>query len=979
MSKTSSQVRLLDLNAKIQEIEEEQKNIELQKLELSALSGRTYANYLDSIDNCKFQYKTISATGTVIYRDATLNSMENGILEDIKGEVSNKTVFLKDKNLNKIYITPEIAKTLGIKSTGCSCDDMDKFIENETGCCKIKTPVYETITVTNSDKITSFVSVKNIIKEPEEGDVNYIYHPVKNEEGGINFEILDSYAKFDNTHSSVNNSIYIIKESSDLNDIISAGTCQITSAEGLKQLEKLSHESSFLTANIKIILSADIDMSDYLNWAGIRNFRGTFDGNGYVISNLNGIQGLFANTISAVIKNVGLENITVKGRLSYTGGLIGYAKTTTVLNCYTTGSVMSETSSLIKNLAGIDKAVYSCGTGGLIGLSYVGEGAEINYKNVYSSANVKGSDGVGGLIGSSMMSDKKACLVIKNAYSIGTVTGKNGIGGFAGTMYNNGTKVEDYTNLCNCYTGGNIIGTNDVGGFFGAYLYSCDMENSVCRVENCNASGKVTGFGKNIGGFAGHLYIKLSSISLNDTNCRINFEKCGCSNTKKNLNTYGIITDEKNSEITNLNSQEKISINEFVVKKGAKLEIKRICYAGSIPSINDDGSGAFMSNIVGLFEKSDYINEGTKEKILPKISKFLKSFENTNENNQKLWHLNNAICNYLLKDENSDLCEKLYNDIMFETSVNTANFQKGVAFNGKITRGVGRQWSRTPVKNIKKGTVKIPSIKTIADEIYLSMRINNIVVTKKDVLGYLKQYDKNNLSDKISLANINDKLSNNIKLDLLYKSIINKDYKYFDDTKWWDTSKWEIIVDETDKEVKYKYEVKSENGIIKYNECWDTNDLEISKAISKWLIINKCFEIVSEENSRSSAWYSNIINKESVDIVTLKPQNFEKLFGYSVDDINNLSKEDFEILLGIKYTKSLTEAHLSKVHDVNIVKKAEALYEHNMRMFDMQEQNYNMQIRQLEAEKASLLEELGDIKFTIDDKLKKPLKLLSFL
>lgn len=59
------------------------------------------------------------------------------------------------------------------------------------------------------------------------------------------------------------------------------------------------------------ILMADIDVSSY-SWSPLctedEPFAGIFDGNGHVISNLNGTNGLFAYTSSAQIKNVGIRN-----------------------------------------------------------------------------------------------------------------------------------------------------------------------------------------------------------------------------------------------------------------------------------------------------------------------------------------------------------------------------------------------------------------------------------------------------------------------------------------------------------------------------------------------------------------------------------------------------------------------------------------------------------------------------------------------
>jgi len=100
-------------------------------------------------------------------------------------------------------------------------------------------------------------------------------------------------------------------------------------------------------------LANDIDCSCTKTWnegAGfepISIFTGTFDGQGYTITNLfinrsaTGYVGLFGYTGSgSEIKNVGLENANISGH-EYVGGLVGQNDCyfTTISNSYSTGSV----------------------------------------------------------------------------------------------------------------------------------------------------------------------------------------------------------------------------------------------------------------------------------------------------------------------------------------------------------------------------------------------------------------------------------------------------------------------------------------------------------------------------------------------------------------------------------------------------------------------------------------------------------------
>ena len=134
--------------------------------------------------------------------------------------------------------------------------------------------------------------------------------------------------------------------------------------------------------------TADIDAEESKEWnfghgAGtigyvsgvLMPFRGLYDGNGFIISNLYqgylemetylnsySTSALFGYTVGAVIKNVRLENIVINivadRPINAFGGLIGLAGNTSVFNCYVTGNIF------------ITKMIpaYSFSLGGLVGV-----------------------------------------------------------------------------------------------------------------------------------------------------------------------------------------------------------------------------------------------------------------------------------------------------------------------------------------------------------------------------------------------------------------------------------------------------------------------------------------------------------------------------------------------------------------------------------------------------------------------------------
>lgn len=89
----------------------------------------------------------------------------------------------------------------------------------------------------------------------------------------------------------------------------------------------------YLNSNINLN-GHEIPSIGTTNDAGVSTFQGTFDGSFYTLYNakING-NGLFNNLENATIKNIGLYNPTINGD-GYTGGIVGEAKNTTIINTY---------------------------------------------------------------------------------------------------------------------------------------------------------------------------------------------------------------------------------------------------------------------------------------------------------------------------------------------------------------------------------------------------------------------------------------------------------------------------------------------------------------------------------------------------------------------------------------------------------------------------------------------------------------------
>jgi hypothetical protein len=166
-------------------------------------------------------------------------------------------------------------------------------------------------------------------------------------------------------------------------------------------------------------------------------FDGTFDGNGYAISNLHiqgsGYLGLFGQLgPQAEVSNLGLETVYIEGTGNYrdaVGGLAGGNSGIVTLS-YSTGTVKGDSH-----------------VGGLIGAH------NNRITTSYSAATVVGEEAVGGLVGYHHEGVITAC------YSTGSVSGEGYVGGLVGS---------NHGRITTSYSTGMVTGVSNVGGLVGA-------------------------------------------------------------------------------------------------------------------------------------------------------------------------------------------------------------------------------------------------------------------------------------------------------------------------------------------------------------------------------------------------------------------------------------------------------------------------------------------------------------------------------
>lgn len=293
------------------------------------------------------------------------------------------------------------------------------------------------------------------------------------------------------------------------------------------------------TAGKTFILMNDIDMSTISNYVSKANFAGTFDGNGYTITNLSAENGIFASTTeTSTIKNVQLSNFNIVsvgdnvGALagknsgviinsgidanslitgnSYVGALVGGG--TGKLENVTSRAEVRATGQYAGGIAGssgdiLNSEAYGKVTGNS---SYVGGLSGVvtgNIENSLVDAIISGGDYTGGLAG-------QVTGKIAQSHTKGSVSGKQYTGGLVGNIsssikdsyswseitasgnYTGGLAGATSGNVLNSYSKGNVTSSGyRVGGLIGSI-------NGNITIDKTYALGNVSGT-SNVGGLIG--------------------------------------------------------------------------------------------------------------------------------------------------------------------------------------------------------------------------------------------------------------------------------------------------------------------------------------------------------------------------------------------------------------------------------------------------------------------------------------------
>jgi len=255
-------------------------------------------------------------------------------------------------------------------------------------------------------------------------------------------------------------------------------TFRISKAEELAGLAQLVNDGTTDFYGKTITLNADIMLNDTTGWKDkweyyeadntwtpigkdkTHSFRGTFDGDGHIVSGVYYYDGTNGRTI----------------------GLFGYIN----------GGV-------IKKLGVVASYIYGLsGVGCLLGEAYNGSISSSYSKCIVKTKSGSGSD-VGGLVGFSVG------ITISDCYSTSTVYGNSRVGGLAGCACGEDNVVYNLVNpskISNSYSIGEVSGTSYVGGLVGMYMYKWDS-GGVSTITNSyydqTTSKQTDAIGKSVG------------------------------------------------------------------------------------------------------------------------------------------------------------------------------------------------------------------------------------------------------------------------------------------------------------------------------------------------------------------------------------------------------------------------------------------------------------------------------------------------
>lgn len=272
-------------------------------------------------------------------------------------------------------------------------------------------------------------------------------------------------------------------------------------------------------------------------------FKGTFNGNEYEIKNINIYAnesslygGIIGKIVSGKIMNLGIVDAKIICNSKASGGIVGNATDSEIINCYNKGNLTTEARAPVEGIAGeitnskiircyneanitgncttgivyaaTDSIIENCYNAGNLNSTVPAGGIAFNASNseiinCYNNGEIKGSYDSGGIIAT----DAKDSKII-NCYNLATISGSSGpVGGIVGNNVSN-------SKIINCYNSATISNSAPAGGIIGggasnSEIIDCYNEGKInssnniaigiaqsisnSKIFNCYNTGKIIG------------------------------------------------------------------------------------------------------------------------------------------------------------------------------------------------------------------------------------------------------------------------------------------------------------------------------------------------------------------------------------------------------------------------------------------------------------------------------------------------------
>jgi len=282
----------------------------------------------------------------------------------------------------------------------------------------------------------------------------------------------------------------------------------ITTAAQLAQLATYVNEGNTTYNAAYYRLENDLDLTIYgkvfnggKGWIPIGTktnpFKGNFNGNEKIISNLlinnttTQYVGLFGYIDGGTVKNLGIENANITSlnlsMAAFTGILTGYCYVGNILNCYTTGSLSSTSSSSVY-AGGIASAISNYNASGF-SISNCYSTASISASTSSASSYVNAGGIVGGILGYSINNS-----TISNCYSTSYISfsaSESNCARAGGLVGHQGQTLSDCAALNPAMNNTGIV-SSSVGRIRGGSSEGLVLSNNIAFDNMLNPSGTTT-------------------------------------------------------------------------------------------------------------------------------------------------------------------------------------------------------------------------------------------------------------------------------------------------------------------------------------------------------------------------------------------------------------------------------------------------------------------------------------------------------